>query len=89
MRTKNQQYARALSRMNETDRKMSKALRGFRKGQTGGFTLSELSCLVLSAFAGRKGPDSDKDLRVKGGKPKAKQAEPVAVSEPSLTGVTL
>lgn len=88
MRTKNQQYARALSRMNETDRKMSKALRGFRKGQTGGFTLSELSCLVLSAFAGRKGPDSDKDLRVKGGKPK--QTEPVDASVAgAMPGATL
>lgn len=72
MRSRKQVYDRALSRMNSTDRRMSKALVGFRRKQTGGFTLQELSCLVLSGLAGRKGPDSDDAVRVKGTKPKTR-----------------
>lgn len=64
MRSKQQIYARALSRMHPQDRKLTKAIHNFRRGQVGGFTLPELSCLVLSGLAGRKGPDSDKDVRV-------------------------
>lgn len=70
MRSKKQVYDRALSRMNAADRRMTKAITGFRRKQTGGFSLSELSCLVLSGLAGRKGPDSDDAVRIKGHKPK-------------------
>jgi hypothetical protein len=75
MRSKKQVYDRALSRMNTTDRRMTKALMGFRRKQTGWFSLSELSCLVLSGLAGRKGPDNDASMRIKGRK--ADQPKPL------------
>ena len=78
MRSKKQVYDRALSRMNATDRRMTKAIMGFRSKQTGGFSLSELSCLVLSGLAGRRGPSMDSEMRVKGLKPKKVETEAVA-----------
>lgn len=49
-----QKLARAMSRMNPVDRAMTKAIHGFRKKQTGGFSIMELECLVLSSLAAGK-----------------------------------
>lgn len=89
MRSKKQVYDRALSRMNATDRRMTKALMGFRRKQSGGFSLSELSCLVLSALAGRKGPDNDADMRIKGRKADAHKPLPAALTASQLMDVAL
>ncbi len=89
MRSKKQVYDRSLSRMNPTDRKMSKALMGFRRKQTGGFSLSELSCLVLSGLAGRKGPDSDAAMRIKGQKADAPKPLPDPLTASQLMDLAL
>lgn len=89
MRSKKQVYDRALSRMNATDRRMTKALMGFRRKQSGGFSLSELSCLVLSGLAGRKGPDNDEAMRIKGRKADAPRPLPAPLTASQLMDVAL
>ena len=72
--------------MNTTDRRMTKALMGFRRKQTGGFSLSELSCLVLSGLAGRKGPDNDAAMRIKGRKnPAAEHGDAIKMQRAAET----
>ena len=54
MRSKQQQLARAMSRMNPVDRAITKAIHAFRRKQTGGFSLAELECMVQTGLAAGK-----------------------------------